>query len=848
MSFLSGIFLTALVAAAGPTIIHLLNRRRRQTIYWGPMDFLREVIKRNRRILQLRDLLLLVVRTLVVILFVVAMARPYWTGGQDDEATDRPVHAVLVIDNSLSMAYTELDTSLLGQAKIKTREFVESLPSGSEISVIPLCGYTPWQIRDVHTTTEDALEAVDRIEIADRSVPITEGLAQASEASRLASGIPTKRLVFVGDAQRRSWSLDGAETYLDGLDGVQMVRVGPADRTNTWVADFTLLHGIADTQTSAVFRATIRHEGADRTNVPVALTIGETVIEQEVNLVGGQERRLDFTHTFRVAGTSGQPRFVPAELKLGADRLTLDDSRTLIVPVVARTPVVFIDQYGTNERPQDNMFGETARVRRLLMAGSRRTRGRKHLIQAVRRTIANVTRDDLKDARLVVIAGVQSPTPEAVAMLREYVEQGGNIFIGAGEAFDPTQWTATAWLDGAGILPAPLKDLAIGQIHQPGRAAPASFGLDKPSIVGRALYLDATPEETGRILDAAKFYKAVAVDIDTAREAISQAERKRIVNRRKLIDAYEADEKRWSDQERAGTLSSAESSRREAARLAEAARSPRWLAWANPLARENADFSVDDLVNATQPRVLGRYDNGHPFVVQRQIGKGRVVMLTTGMWPVWNTLALDHGVLLLDRIMRSLLVRSLPDRTFGPERQIVIPVPAADQMAAFTVKRPGDSEGLLQSVEALGPRSFGLMLRSVQQRGVYRIERRRARADGDEATPDKAAPMELAVNGPAAESELAPRAEADLPTEIGSTKITWTGPDEAISLAGRSYAGRDFWEILMALALVCVLLEMVLLTGWRLAGLPKSGQTEPTSTPKAGGQSGASLHEARTTE
>ena len=78
MSFLSTTFLFALAAAAGPILIHLLNRRRHRTVQWAAMDFLREAVRRNRRILEVRDLLLLLLRTLAVILFVLAMAQPYF--------------------------------------------------------------------------------------------------------------------------------------------------------------------------------------------------------------------------------------------------------------------------------------------------------------------------------------------------------------------------------------------------------------------------------------------------------------------------------------------------------------------------------------------------------------------------------------------------------------------------------------------------------------------------------------------------------------------------------------------------------------------------------------------------
>src|SRR5688572_5815808 len=69
-------FVAGAVCALGPIVIHLLNRRRYVTIEWAAMDFLREALRRNRRILELRDVALLILRTLAVLLIGTALARP----------------------------------------------------------------------------------------------------------------------------------------------------------------------------------------------------------------------------------------------------------------------------------------------------------------------------------------------------------------------------------------------------------------------------------------------------------------------------------------------------------------------------------------------------------------------------------------------------------------------------------------------------------------------------------------------------------------------------------------------------------------------------------------------------
>ena len=70
-----------LAAAAGPVLIHLWNRRRFRVVNWAAMDFLREALQRKRRILQVRDLVLLALRVAAMILLGLALSRPFFTAG-----------------------------------------------------------------------------------------------------------------------------------------------------------------------------------------------------------------------------------------------------------------------------------------------------------------------------------------------------------------------------------------------------------------------------------------------------------------------------------------------------------------------------------------------------------------------------------------------------------------------------------------------------------------------------------------------------------------------------------------------------------------------------------------------
>ena len=59
-----------------PIIIHLLNRRRFRRVQWAPMRYLKLTIQRNRRRIQIEQLLLLLVRIALPVLLFVFLARP----------------------------------------------------------------------------------------------------------------------------------------------------------------------------------------------------------------------------------------------------------------------------------------------------------------------------------------------------------------------------------------------------------------------------------------------------------------------------------------------------------------------------------------------------------------------------------------------------------------------------------------------------------------------------------------------------------------------------------------------------------------------------------------------------
>jgi Aerotolerance regulator N-terminal/von Willebrand factor type A domain len=835
--------LAGAICASGPIIIHLLNRRRFKVIEWAAMDFLREAMQRNRRIMQIRDILLLLLRTAAVLLFGLALAQPFFATREEEFNDRQPLHAVIVVDNSLSMAYEALDGNLLAKAKDRARQLIDKLPAGSKMSIIPACGGRDWTL-DPYGTKENALEALDKIEIVDRSASLVRAVNEAKRASEAAPEL-AKRIVFISDQQQLNWrDLRNADLLKD-LPAMQVVDVAPAEWENTWIADLRVQDGLADVETPTTVIVEIEHRGSTaRRDVQVTLSMGETVLgEKTVTIepgLGGKE--VDFEVVFNALPQLPEPDkpvFVPLRASLAPDRLAADDERHLAVPVVASLPVVFVDQYGADgEDLIQSKVGETRPLRKLLAPKTSRTDAPRQLVKVRHIALADLTQDVLSDARLVVLAGIQDPG-DSVPLLRQYVQQGGRLVIAAGAAFDPSAWNDAAWLDGAGILPLPLAREPIGEVPEAAGDSLQVFHLSFESLAGEDYFQVANVGEPElRDLFAEPFFFK-AVEVEASAETLDRlraADEKRLEEELTAMAAAQARRSELAAKQGRGELSPAERQLLESddAKLREIR--PQWLTWAGSSERiaDTAEQSLPDssaerarilqtLALQRQPKVLATFegDKHSPYLVSRPVGRGEVIFAASGLASSWNTLATTNAIVAFDRILRSQLQRTLAERNFAARERLTLPLASDEPNLTVSLARPGHKEpdepldvGYLGGSSASGAER-GVTVTNLLTRGVYRVAALRtvASADPQLAADRPVWEVPLVVSGDASESDLSPLARDDFDQLAANANLRWIGPAEDISLAGVAIHGQTSWWWL-ALAVFLILLAEMALLAW----------------------------------
>ena len=98
LGFANAPLLYGLAAASVPILIHLLNRRKFREVPWAAMRFLLAAIRKNQRRIRIEQWLLLAVRTLIILLVVAAMAKPFLESAGHGRSPGQRTHRVLVLD------------------------------------------------------------------------------------------------------------------------------------------------------------------------------------------------------------------------------------------------------------------------------------------------------------------------------------------------------------------------------------------------------------------------------------------------------------------------------------------------------------------------------------------------------------------------------------------------------------------------------------------------------------------------------------------------------------------------------------------------------------------------------
>ncbi|MCX7804200.1 MAG: VWA domain-containing protein [Planctomycetota bacterium] len=500
MAFLNPFLLGFAALVSIPVIIHLLNRSRFRVVIWAAMEFLLRAIKQNQRRIQLRDIILMIIRCAALLMLVLALARPTvnaegmgFLGGRAGSA------ALILLDNSMSMACSDGRETRFDAAKRIAREIVGRLEKGTWVGIILFSDEASLPLGDPSQSLDFVKQEVDKLKQSDGTTNVEAALLMAREIFEkrrefVAAG---KELYLISDFQAAVWKDPGgrfAETLraLDAMAALRFVNAGEGRRENLAIRDLRTTDDFVTPDAPTTIVTEIRNYGdADAAAVPVNLIVrGKPVARATVDVPAGGTAVASFDYVFARSDS-----IFEVAAKVDDHRLPNDDTRYLAAEVFSDIRVLVADgKPGDDESRTEGFY-----ISRSLNLVDPETEARVGPASAEVVPHYRLGDRNLSNYRVVILADV--PEPANPAMLDRFVRAGGGLIVFPGDQVRSDIYNRKMLEGNMKLLPARIGGASGDEEKRESSIGLAVSGLEHPVM----RFFD-TPENRP-LLAEAKFFK-----------------------------------------------------------------------------------------------------------------------------------------------------------------------------------------------------------------------------------------------------------------------------------------------------------------------------------------------------
>jgi hypothetical protein len=435
-------------------VIHLWNRRKFREVSWAAMQFLLAALRKNRRRIRIEQWLLLAIRTLVILLVVTAMAKPFLERFGAVIAGSR-THRVIVIDDSLSMGYRSGESSRFDQAKARAIQIVKESRPGDAISLVLMGAPPQVVIGDPVQNLSEVKKEIDELVLAHGGTDLAATFEKVDSVLG-ASPIAQKEVWFLTDLQAASWrppeeGRDALARILARLEARRprsvVIDVGRPGGENRAVTELALAAPVVTVGATVLFRAVLHNFGATLSDgVPARLTVdGRLGPEESLDLSPGEDVPVVFRQQFSSPGDH------VVEVSIDDDPLSLDNRRWLVVPVRESLSVLLVDGHFKSEPFQ----AETDYLAQAL-SPSEESPGQPQPIQVEVVAESQLANRELTPYDVVVLCNVDQFSQQEVSALEDYLKQGGGVVVFGGDQVIADNYNRLLYDDGKGLLPAAI--------------------------------------------------------------------------------------------------------------------------------------------------------------------------------------------------------------------------------------------------------------------------------------------------------------------------------------------------------------------------------------------------------
>jgi hypothetical protein len=483
MTFLSPLLIWGTLLGSIPLIIHLLNRRRFRRVEWAPMHYLKLTIQRNRRRIQLEQLLLLLLRIALPVILFFFLARPIInpTGLEQWLGTGGRSSQVVLIDDSMSMGYTGGEAPAFARALQSAAGLLANIRQQDHCTVVTTSAPRAPVIHDVEGSRRDEISAaVASVGLTATHAAWPAVLDGVDEVLRSCT-YPTRQLTIVTDLRKSGW--DAGTQAISRRWDEQGVRLRIVDVGSDQVGNVSL-RGLVATDRTILAGAPSAWEALIQNDSPRTLAGTKAVLKVDdkptevvlPEIAAHQSLRVPLAIPFAGSGSH------ELSLELPEDELAGDNRRWAAVPVKDSLLIRLVDG-----EPSSVPFGsEVDYLAAPLSIG----------IGAAEAWRVEVVGDQdflsqrLDPADVLVLANVAAPTLEQGERLTRLVKGGLGLLIFTGGKIDVGLYNDLFYRADDRVLPFPMKSLLDESIRglfiEPLRPSPLEKLLElKPSALER---------------------------------------------------------------------------------------------------------------------------------------------------------------------------------------------------------------------------------------------------------------------------------------------------------------------------------------------------------------------------
>ncbi len=439
-TFLNGAFLFASLAALLPLLIHLISRRRVATVDFSSLRFLKELERKRIRRVRLRQILLLIVRSLIILAAALALARPTlrgtFAGGGGAHAR---TSVAIVIDNSASMMRDGDGGDLLAAGLVAARDIAGLLDDGDQAFLVAASDPAHAVLGEGTFSPDVLLEALSSMEAGDAATDYSGALDLSLELLDASRNL-NRELYVLGDLQRTGWvrpatgsSPDVAGT-LDNEAGTQGVEDGPRAYLLSFdgpTANLGLTTAVVERKyggTTGLYSVSVRVSSYDRRSREVLVRL---FIDGEQAGQAGIDVERGGSAVARFAVTVDESEWHEGWIELPPDALTADNRHYFVIPAARLTEILVV-------RPDlAQGLDDADYIERAL---DPTTESKRFSVSVVQLNALSRQADDRFP--VVILADVGRLDDDAERWLMRHVNDGGGVFIVFGNRTDVRFWNA----------------------------------------------------------------------------------------------------------------------------------------------------------------------------------------------------------------------------------------------------------------------------------------------------------------------------------------------------------------------------------------------------------------------